>query len=1026
MEPISSEKWKEIEALLDKALDMPVAERAVYLEKASAKDGQIKTLLMEIWDAGVEAETFLERDAPPDVVQVIHQLSIENAYGPPPVKGMRFGQYEIEEEIGRGGMSLVFKAKRVDGQFDHTVAVKILKRGMDTDQLVLRFMAERQILAGLKHANIAQLLDGGATPDGRPYLVMEYVEGVPITDYCDTEKLDINSRLSLFKKVGEAVAFAHRNLIVHRDLKPSNILVTKEGEVKLLDFGIAKVISEDLDETVMALTMTGGRVMTPEYAAPEQIYGEAITTATDVYALGVLLYELLCGQLPIRYEERKFPAIERQMRTHKFSLPSVSLREQQRSDFATIEEIATARGTTSLLLTQKMEGDLDMIVQKSLRKEPERRYGAVSALMDEIVRYQEGKPIEARPDSLGYRARKFYGRHKTGVILSCLAALVLVVGVVNTLWQAQTIKYQSELVAEERDIAQREAVKSARVAEFLVNVFESTDPDNALGDTLNAYDILDRGVQLVENELETEPELQAEMMSVIGRMYQRMGAYHEAEGWLERALAQRRQFEEGQRADLLESHYNLASLMRDQGRYTEAESLLVQGLDESDLIDPSTVSQHIKIQDLLGTVLIDLGKYEDAKATYLDALDKHIELEGENHLDGAPIYAHLGGLVGLLSEFDSAAVYFEKSIEIYKANPEGTADDLAGVLISYADVLRNKGAFEEARTICEESLEIRERLFGKEHPVVLQSMNQLGNILSEMGENDEAEQIYLAALATQRETLGENHPFTLELLGNLGGNYIRMGDLREAVVHLRSALQVREEVMGKDHPTIAIALSNLGVAVGSLGNYEEAEQIHRRSLILAKQHFDKRHPSVAACASNLANVLYKLERYNEAMPYVDLAIDIDSEKLEGNHRFVAVSKSIKGQILYEMGRMEESKTLLEESIDIFVQSSLPADHHIPVRPKIALGKLHLSLGNLSDALPLLEESLSIRQRAFLPDDWRIGEAESMLGQYYLKQGDLSKARTYLEAGHKRLSEGLGNSNRFAKEAEKALVLASIN
>ncbi len=1018
MEPISSEKWKQIEALLDEALDLPAAERTMFLEEASQDDAALRKLLMEFWHAGGKAETFLEGNVPADVVQVIQQLSEEDAYGPPPTRGMRFGEYRLEEEVGRGGMSVVYRAVRADGQFDHTVAVKILKRGMDTDQLVRRFMAERQILAGLQHANIARLLDGGATDDGRPYLIMEFVQGVPITDYCDNAKLDIHSRLDLFKKVAEAVAFAHRNLIVHRDLKPSNILVTDDGEVKLLDFGIAKVLSEDVDETLLALTMQGGRVMTPEYAAPEQIFGEPITTATDVYAMGVLLYELLCGQLPIRFEIRQFSAIEKAMRTHKVSLPSASLRQKSRINNATVEDIASARSTTGVMLTQHVEGDLDMIVQMALRKEPERRYPSMAALIDEIDRYQAGQPVKARPDTMGYRMRKFYGRYKAAVLSASLAVLLLVVSLIGTLWQARVAREQTRVASEERDIAQREAIKSARITAFLVDVFESTDPDNALGDTLSAYDILERGAQRIEGELGGEPALQSELMAVFGRMYQRMGVYGRAEDWVRQAQTRRATSDAPDVAGNLNDQALLASILQDQGRYNEAESLLVDVLAMSYNLDDITISTaYAQAQDQLGTVLLDRGKYDEAKSMYLEALNTLVDVHGEGHVSIAPVYTHLGDVVGLLSDFELAQTYFAQALTIYREHPDGNVDNLAGVLHSLSEVLRNKGEFEQAEQLGKEGLAMRETLFGKAHPLVVQGMNQVGNVLTEMGKNAEAEAMYREALDIQRNALGEKHPFTIELLGNLGGNYIRIGDLKQAVMYLKEALVLREEVLGEDHPTVAIALSNLGVALGSLGNYEEAEVIHRRSLVLAKRHFGERHPGVASCASNLANVLYKLERYEEALPYADLAIDIDSEKLDANHRFVAISMSIKGQILFEMGRVAQGQEFLEEAIRVFAQSSLPEDHHTRVRPQIALGKLHLSQGRLEEAAPLLETSLRIRQKTFEPDDWRIGEAEVALGMYYLALGDNARASSLLSQGRKRLANGLGVQNRYTREAD---------
>ena len=1009
---ISPEKWKKVELLLDQALDLPVNQRTAFLHEASKEDVTLKTLLMGLWEAGKDVDEFLEGHIPGDVVQAIEQLTIDEAYGPAPLKGMRIDEYEIVEEIGRGGMSVVYKARRADGEFDQTVAMKILKRGMDTDQIVQRFLTERQILAGLQHANIARLLDGGTTPDGRPFLIMEYVEGIPITRYCDQARLKIPARLDLFKKVAKAVEFAHHNLIVHRDLKPSNILVMEDGDVRLLDFGIAKVLSPQDDEHLV--TLAGGRVMTPEYAAPEQVFGESITTATDVYAMGVLLNELLCGERPLQFTTRSLPAIERAIKAYKAPLPSALF---SASDDA--GHIAEARDTTPSRLTQMLVGDLDMIVQKALRKEPARRYQSASELIDELERFQTGMPIKARPDSFSYRAQKFYERYRTGVHATSTAFLILIASLIGTLWQAQ-------IASTERDIAQREAAKSERVTEFLVNVFESTDPDVAAGDTLTAYDILERSGLRVENELAEEPELQAEMMTIIGRMYHKMGAFDKAENWLRDAFDRSTKLFDSGSMELMWGSYNLAGVMNSQWHYEEAESLLVALIEKTNSRENLDITHlNLLARDRMASTMIGKGEYEQAMSFLLEGLDIANVVGSSNaNFDfqiKAGLYSRLGRTSGYLSEFEDAEKYFEEAIALYKAYPEGSTDDLAEALYAYAVVFRDQGKFGEAESTAKDLLAIQTRILGKEHPRVFHSMNLLGGILASMGNNDAAEQVHLEALELQEKTLGSLHPNTLNLLNGLGTNYVNMGDYQKATYYLRRAEKMQTEILGEDHPSIAVGLVNLAVAEEGTGNLVRAEDLARNAVTVAGEQFGENHYAVGICMASHARVLYNLNRLDDAWESIQAAEDILRENLEPNHRFLAETITTKGLILLHRGRLDDAQSYLEKAVEIYEQSDIPKNHLMSTRPRSALGKLYLAQGSLDKAQSLLSDVYEIRIKSKInPEDWRMGEIEAALGILHLQKQNRQQATTLLKSAHNRLSTSLGDNHRFTAEARRHL------
>jgi len=616
VDALSLDRWQQIDTLFAAALERPADERTAFLRASCGQDPSLYHEVLALLASDTEAASVLGESATDFAAPLLPGLQEALGSETDLPAGARVGPYRIEGLLGRGGMGRVYLAERADGAFEKRVALKVVKRGMDTDEVLARFRRERQLLAGLDHPHIARLLDGGATEDGRPYLVMECVEGEPITAYADRHRLPLDARLALFEQIAEAVAYAHRNLVVHRDLKPSNILVTEDGQAKLLDFGIAKLLGDD----DAAHTREGLRLLTPEYAAPEQVRGEAVTTATDVYALGVLLYELMTGRRPCDLAGPGLLARERALLHAEPPRPSAAL----------VPEAAAARATTPERLRRRLNGDLDTIVLKALRREPERRYASVGALREDLRRAQRGLPVEARPESALYRAGKFVRRHRLGVAAATAFVLLLAGSVV-------ALGLQQRQTARERDRAEAARARAEQTAGFLEGLFDAADPfaPERL-DTLRARDLLARGQAAAERDLAEQPLLQAQLLGAIGRAYTRLGLYAEAEAVLRRALV--REALAINRAALGDDHPAVAFNVARRAQIYHARgdhAAAVEDQREALRIFEARFgagSLHVALaQASLGGCLADLGRYAEAEAQLQASLAALREMHDDEH-----------------------------------------------------------------------------------------------------------------------------------------------------------------------------------------------------------------------------------------------------------------------------------------------------------------------------------------------------------------------------------------------------------
>jgi serine/threonine protein kinase/Flp pilus assembly protein TadD len=788
---------RRVEELFEEALERPAAERAAWLREACWNDPELHDRVQRLVAAHERADGVLEHSAAEAAL-----LAARARIDAP----VRVGPYRLVREIGRGGMGSVFLAERDDEQFRQRVAVKLVAPGVGGREVVRRFRAERQILASLHHPGIARLLDGGVTDDGRPYLVMEHVDGEPIDAWCDRRSLPLEARLRLFCTVARAVHHAHRNLVVHRDLKPSNVLVSGEGEVRLLDFGIAKILDPASAPCTVPLTRTGDRLMTPQYAAPEQVRGGPVTTATDVYGLGLLLYELLCGRRPYELGGRPPADAERVACDTEPPRPSTAAgRPAEGAPAPSPEDAARARGTTPAGLRRRLAGDLDRIAMKALRKEPERRYPSAEQMAEDVERYLAGRPVAARGDSGGYRLRRFAGRHLWG--LAVAAAFVALLG-----GYATTVTVQARRVERALAQARLEAEKAEQVTAFTLGLFETGDPTRGGDDSLTVQELLRRGVERAER-LRGRPAAQAQMLDVVGRVYRELGAYDRALPVLEQALALRR-------AAFGERHP------------ATAESL-----------------HH------LGEALYAQGRYDAAEPLYRRALAVQRALLGEPHPDLARTLASLGHLLQDRGDYAGAERATREALAMRRAFFGAEHPDVAESLSSLAFQLQLQGRPAEAEPLLRDALAMRRRTLGAEHPAVAEAMSELGLHLVQRGRLAEAEPLYRDALAMRRRLLGDAHPDVSRVQGLLAALLRRRGDLAEAESLYHASIGLGRRALGPDHPDLAHTVNGLALLLRDRGDLDGAERLSREVLAVRSRTLGGAHPSVARSLAQLGGIL---------------------------------------------------------------------------------------------------------------------------------------------------------------------------
>ena len=764
------------------------------------------------------------------------------------------GPYRLIRKLGEGGMGQVWLAEQ-SAPVKRQVALKIIKAGRYDESALLRFDVERQALAIMDHPAIAKVFDAGSTPQGQPYFVMEYVPGFPITDYSDRKHLSVQERLALFIKVCEGVQHAHQKAIMHRDLKPSNILVVEvDGKPlpRIIDFGIAKAISQEgEDETLV--TRAGGMVGTPGYMSPEQADPNVldIDTRTDVYSLGVVLYELLTGVLPLdakQWQTKPFHVMLRQL--HEEDPPSPSTRI---SGDSTSTTTAQRRNTDPRQLESLLRGDLDWITLKALEKDRARRYGTPSELAADINRYLRNEPVVARPASTAYRTKKYVQRHKVGMAAATAMALLLIAfGVMQTMQLRRTTR--------ERD-------RADRITAFMTGMYKVSNPSEARGNDIRAREILDKSAKDIDTGLANDPELQAQMMNVMGTVYQSLGLTSKAEPLLRRALEIRQRILGPRNPDTLQSQQDLAVAVLAQSHYPEAEKLC------------------------------------------RETMETRRQVLGPEHRDTVDSMVQLARILGFESRYPEAEKLNRDALEVARRKwPQDTLTATAQSLL--ADTLTREGKYPEAEKAAREALETDRRALGSDHPSVLRDMFNLAGILTEEQHYADAEEVYTRLIESARRVLGPQHPSTLVGMNALAALLDEEKRFSEAEKLDRQVLEAQLQTLGPKHASTLLTMGNLGFALIEEKKYPEAEKVLREALDGLRRVLGPRHEVTSGAAYKLARVLalegkrdeafLNLRAYADAMESVDdiehLEQDDHFQSLHGDPRFDALLAATRQRI----------------------------------------------------------------------------------------------------------------------------------
>jgi len=887
------ERWRRLQEVFHASVGLDPAERAVYLDQACSGDSQLRQ----------EAEALIasSHDAD-DLADEVHRAASAALAAAPPM-GARLGPYRIVRELGQGGMGRVFLGLRDDDQFQRRVAVKVA-HAAQAPELLARFRSERQILAGLDHPNMARLLDGGTTEEGVPYLVLEYVEGEPIDRYCDSRQLPVAERLRLFRAVCAAVHYAHQNLVVHRDLKPANVLVTPDGTPKLLDFGIAKLLKPELLAQAPVLTTGLYRPMTPEYASPEQVRGDAVTTASDVYSLGVLLYELLTGRRPLRLDGESPTGIQRIVSEVEPEPPSVAvLRAPAEAEGRTAEERARSRGTSPERLRRTLEGDLDNIVLMALRKAPTRRYASVEQLVEDLGRHLEGLPVRARKDTIRYRTGKFVRRNRYSVgTAAAFFALAAGFGV-NRAQLAREL-------AHERDQARQEAETAGHVASFLQDVFRLADPEEH-GGVVSAREILDRAAERLREERQDRPEVRAALLDTMGDVYRHLGLYSRAEPLLEEALAQRRTSLGEKHLDTARSLVHLGELRAEQSRSTEAEGLLRRAVSVREGLLGADHPDVAEALSALGVVLGNEGKRGEAESVLRRALAVQEAAVPEGPEVAATFY-RLAQVLDEEGELPQAETLARRALEISRRRP-GEHADTARYLARLGAILRREGELEAAEPPLREALAVRRRLLGDDHPMVALSLSNLANLFRDRGQLEAAEPLYRESIDIYQRVVGEDHLGLAAVRADLGELLVEKGRLDEADEVYRLSLEARRR-LGDDNPLTLASRDGLARVAAARGDLAAAAALYREVLEARRRTGQDGDLEAAAGRLGLGRVLTARGAAAEAEPLLRQALQIRLRLLPARHLQVAEARSALGGGLAALRRYPEAERLLLDAL----------------------------------------------------------------------------------------------------------------
>jgi eukaryotic-like serine/threonine-protein kinase len=850
----------------------------------------------------------------------------------------QIGSYQLLQMLGEGGMGEVWLGEQKT-PIHRTVALKLIKPGMDTKAVVARFESERQALALMDHPNIAQVYDAGATPEGRPYFVMEHVPGLPITEYCDKHRLTMKERLELFMQVCDGVQHAHQKAIIHRDLKPSNVLVTElDGKAvpKIIDFGLVKAMGQRLTDKTM-FTELGVLVGTPEYMSPEQAdqREQNIDTRTDVYSLGVILYELLVGALPFdakTLRDAGLAEILRVIREEEPPKPSTKIRSMGDACTAT----AAKRREEPRSFARHLQGELDWITLKALEKDRLRRYGTASELSADLSRYLHDEPVVAGPATAAYQIRKYAIRHRFGLVAAG-AVLVLLAGfVVVKAYELHRIRLERDRANGERDRANRERDRANRITDFMTNMFKVSDPSEAKGNSITAREILDKSSAEIDTKLAKDPELRAKMMYVMGDVYNRLGIYQRAQTLHQHALQIQQQILGPANRDTIESMISYAGDLYQEGRYAEAEDLERKTLDlERRTLGPENPDT-LKSMSNLAITLGEEGRYAEAEKLDREALDGRSRVLGPEHRDTLASMSNLADLLNYEGHFAEAEKLDRQSVDTSSRVLGPEDPDTLMSIYNLANVLLQEGRFADAEKLYRQTLVLEGRVLGPEHHETLRAMSSLAADLNAEGRYAEAEKLFRQTLDIQSRVLSPEHPDTVISMNNLANVLLQEGRYAEAENLYRKALDIQRRVLGPEHRNTLQFVCNLGSVLYAEGRYAEAKKKYQEAFDNQCRLLGQDSPDAIHSLGGLVSTLMALHEYAEAEALWKQLRDAQRRVLGPQSPDAAISTYDLACDVIHLGRRDEALSFLREAVD----SGLPPSVDLGIDKDTDLTTLH--------------------------------------------------------------------------------------
>jgi serine/threonine protein kinase len=949
--------WSRIKDIVGAALEYEPGARAAFLDEACSGDDELRA----------EADSLIAAyDAAGELSLPGWDAALTGESETPRV----IGPYRLERELGVGGMGQVWLAEQTEPVHRY-VAIKLVRDGLYDPDIAQRFIAERQSLALMNHPAIAKIFDAGTTPAGQPYLVMEYVDGVPITDYCDQHSLPIAKRLSLFKLVCEGVQHAHQKAIIHRDLKPSNILVTEvDGQPlpRIIDFGVAKALARGRDAQTQ-FTQAGSLIGTLGYMSPEQADGnsEDIDTRSDVYSLGVLLYELLVGTLPLDFKRLSYFEILRQLREQDAPKPSTRLRAPSVAGVA-----AEKRGTAVVLLSRQLRGDADAIALKAIEKDRNLRYATPAELAADIDRYLHNEPVSAHAANFAYIARKYIRRHRVGVGVAAAGILLLIGFAVMQAIQLRNTRRQRD--------------RADRITGFMVDMFKVSDPSEARGASVTAREILDKSSRQIESGLGFDKEVQTQLMQVMAQTYVGLGLYGRAHELQARTLENRRVHLGPEDPGTLESQTKMAEILDREGRDVEAEAMMRKNADQQRQTLGAENALTLLSEDDLASLLERHAHYVEAEKIERQILPIENRKFGRSSTQVFASMNTLGGALQGQSRFGEAETVLRDTLAKERIALGPDHPFILVTMHNLANALEEQSRGGEAEVVYRETLKLEGRVLGPEHPDTANTMTTLANCVSrQKGRNAEAEKLYRDSLAIEMRAVGPGHGYTTraqEGLANLLSAEHRYG---EAKPLLEEVLTTREHTLGPDNTDTLLTGYNLAEVMFHEKRSAEAEELMRRTLAGQTRSLDANDPDTLASMAFLSKILLRENRPQEAEKYARQAFDTQLRILGPQHDDTQDSLEVLGQVMVRLGHYEEAKALYLSTIDKLTK--LPNGRVAPVwfsfadraaeagRRNDAFAYIKLAVESGFDDVDYMREDDSMKQ---LSSDPRYLEAMSVV------------------------------------------------